>query len=137
MKSSLVTGFLVAAVGSVIANLIVLHVLRPFVIVPTAPLHALNSGPVALFTAIGAVGATIVYALMKKFLRKPERAFIWVSVVVFLVSLIPDVMLFSPASPSFAGATPASVGTLMLMHAVAGIITVWGLVKYWPAKPLA
>lgn len=123
-----------AILGSVIVNLILLYVLRPFVIVPAAPLMALNPGPVAVLTAVGAIGAIVVYALMKKFLKSPERPFIWLSVVVFLVSLVPDFMLFSPNSPSFAGASVASVGTLMLMHAAAGVVIVWSLVCYWPAK---
>lgn len=134
MKSSFWMAALVAIVGSVIANLIVLYVIGPMVTTPEHTLHALSVAPVTMLTVIGAVGAIIVYALMKKFLRRPEQPFILVSVVVFLVSLIPDVMLFN--GPMAASATWANVGTLMLMHAIAGVIIVWALVKYWPAKIL-
>jgi hypothetical protein len=58
-----IQGFLVALLGSVIANLVILYVLKPFVINPSMPLHALSIGPVAMLTVAGVLGATIVYAL--------------------------------------------------------------------------
>jgi hypothetical protein len=124
---------LIGVVLSIIVNLIVLFVLKPFVAGPT-PLMALNVMPVAMLTFIGTVGAVLVYALMRALMKNPNRTFIAISVIVFLLSLIPDYMLLGSTNHFGAGATVASVATLMLMHAVAGIIIVWSLLTLTKPK---
>ena len=126
--------FLTALVGSVVANLIILYALRPFVTIPAMPLASLALLPVVSLTIIGVIGATIVYAIMRAFLARPQTPFIWVSIVVLLLSLIPDYLIIGMTTGHFAGATFASASTLMLMHVAAAIITVWALVKMWGAK---
>jgi hypothetical protein len=128
MKFSIWISGLIAIVASIIANVIVLYALRPVVSGPVV-LHALNIGPVAVLTFIGALGATIVYAILRQFMRNPNKTFIIISIIVFLLSLIPDYLLLGSTSVMAAGATVASVSTLMLMHTVAGLIIVWVLVK--------
>lgn len=126
--------FVVAVVGAVVANLIVLFVVGPMVIDPAMPLHSLSVGPVAMLTIIGTIGATIVYAIMRSFMTRPQKAFIWLSVVVLLLSFIPDYLIIGSTTGPFAGATLPSALTLMLMHVVAAIIIVTSLVKLWGAK---
>ena len=126
--------FLTALVGSVVVNLIILYVLRPFVIVPAMPLASLALLPVASLTIFGVIAATIVYAIMRAVLARPQTPFIWISVVVLILSLIPDYLIIGMTTGHFAGATFASASTLMLMHVAAAIITVWSLVKMWRAK---
>ena len=131
-----VKSFLVATVGAVIGNLIVLFIFRPFVIIPSMPLHALRVGPVVALTVIGVIGATIVYALMRKFLASPNKYFIWVSVFVLIVSFIPDYLIIGQTTGPVAGGTWPSALVLMLMHVVAAVISVWALIKIWGAKPV-
>jgi hypothetical protein len=128
------TGFLVALVGSVVANIIILYILRPFVIVPAMPLHALSIAPVAMLTAIGAIGATIVYAIFRNYLVHPNPVFFWVAGIVLLLSFIPDYMIIGMTSGPFAGGTWASALTLALMHVVAAVLIVYALEKLWGPK---
>ena len=129
-----VKSFLIAVVGSAVGNVIVLFVFRPFVINPAMPLHALSVGPVVGLTIFGVIGATIVYALMRAFMTDPQKAFIWVSVVVLVLSFIPDYLVIGQVTGPFAGGSWPSALTLMLMHVVAAVVTVWALVKVWGPK---
>jgi hypothetical protein len=133
MKFSIWLSGLIAIIASVIVNVIVLLILKPLVAGPIV-LHALNIGPVAALTFIGALGATIVYGILRQCMKSPNKPFLVISVVVFLLSLIPDYMLLGSSSPFAAGATPASVATLMFMHAVAAVIIVSVLVKCTKTK---
>ncbi len=126
--------FLIALIGSVVANLIVLFVLGRMVINPAMPLHALSVGPVVMLTTGGVIGATIVYALMRQFLMRPQKPFVWISVFVLLVSFIPDYLIIGQATGPFAGGSVPTALVLALMHVVAAIIVVWTFVKVWGSK---
>jgi hypothetical protein len=131
-------GFLVAVVGSVVANLIILFLIGPMVINTLMPLHALSVGPVVGLTVMGAIGATIVYALMRTFMRgttaNPNGAFVWVAVVVLILSFIPDYLIIGQTSGPFAGGSWPSALTLALMHVVAAVIIVGSLTRLWGPK---
>ena len=120
---------LTAIGGSTVANLIALYLLRPFVIDQVHPLHALSMGPVATLTVVGALAAIIVYAILRRFLVHPNKTFVVISILVFLISLVPDYLILGSTNPLFAGANTASVGLLMLMHAIAAVAIVFPLVK--------
>ncbi len=82
----------------------------------------LGVGPTVLFTAVGMVGAVVVFGLISRFARRPVRLFRRVAVVVLLISLVPNVlMLFSGSMP---GTTVAGVGTLMVEHVASWAIAV-------------
>lgn len=132
-----VKSFLVALVGSVIANLIILFVLGPVVNSPDMPLHALAVGPVAGLTIGGVIGATIVYALIRAFLSRPNKLFLYVSVVVLLLSFIPDIMIIGQTTGPFAGGTVGSALVLALMHVAAAAIIVWSLTRLWGPRMVA
>jgi hypothetical protein len=129
------TSSLVAIVGSVIANLIVLFIFRPFVINPAMPLHALSIPTVTALTVIGTIGAIIVYAIMRAFMVRPNMSFIWIAVVVLIISFIPDYLIIGKTSGPFAGGTVESALVLALMHVVAAVIIVYALTKLWGPKP--
>ena len=128
------TSALVAIIGSVVANLIVLYAIGPFVNNSAMPLHALSFPTVTMLTLIGAVGAIVVYAIIRAFLQKPNKPFIWISVIVLLLSFIPDYMIIGQTTGPFAGGTLANALVLMLMHVVAAVIIVSSLVKLWGAR---
>lgn len=74
--------------------------------------------PVLFLSAVGAVGATIVYGLLQWRSARPNRLFAVITGVVLLLSFVPDVT-FLPGRP---GATTAGILVLMVMHVtVAGI----------------
>jgi hypothetical protein len=126
--------FLIALIGSVAANLAVLFVFGSVVVNPAMPLHALSVGPVTMLTTVGVIGATIVYALMRQFLARPQKPFIWLAVVVLLVSFVPDYMIIGKTTGPFAGGSVPTALVLALMHVVAAAIVVWSFVKVWGSK---
>ena len=75
-------------------------------------LDPLNYGPVVLFTSLGVVGATLVYAALDRFTDRPDRTFTIIAVVVALLSLVPDAV-FVPQLP---GATTLGAVVLAVMH---------------------
>lgn len=76
--------------------------------------------PVVL-TAIGIIGATIVFALIKRFSRQPARLFLIVALVVLLLSYLP---LLTPI-----GLPPATIAAFAVMHVVPAAIAVPILIR--------
>ena len=131
-----VRGFLTALIGSLVANLALLFLIRPFVIDSATPLNALSIGPVSVFTILGVVGATIVYALLRRFLTNPNMIFVWIAVVVLIISFVPDYMVIGQTTGMFAGGNVASALLLMLMHVVTAAIVVWSMTNLWGKRSI-
>lgn len=129
-----IKAFLAALVGSVVINAVLLFVFRSLVINPDMPLHALSLPLVTVFTTIGAVGATIVYAIMRAFMSNLNKIFIWISAVVLVLSFIPDFLIIGQTTGPFAGGTVGTAILLMVMHVAAAAAIVYSLVKLWGAK---
>lgn len=108
-------------VASVIVNLLILLIAKATLPISTgfAPLAV---GPVMMWSLVGSLGATLVFFLLARFTRRPIRIFQIVALIVFLVTLLPDIALFF--TPAFPDTTALSVGTLMLMHAGTALICV-------------
>jgi hypothetical protein len=122
-----------AGIGALVANHIVLYFAKPL-----APdLMALSPGPVTFWTVLGAVGATLVYELVRRRSQTPARTFTIVAVIALLISFIPDLLLFrTPVSPTFGNATGGGIYTLMAMHCVAAVIVTGVLTRVArPARP--
>ena len=119
---------LVAGVGSVLANLLLLFALRPFTGVSDT-FMTLAPGPVIMWSVLGAVGATITFALLRRFSRKPRRNFTLTALIVLVLSFIPDVLIHGATSAVFVGATWRAVLLLMLMHIVEAFIILWIFLK--------
>ena len=110
-----------AVLASVIANVLVS--ITAVALVGISPeFEPLYLRPVIGFTAVGVLGAVIVFALVARFSRRPVRLFRRIALVVLLLSFVPDLSLLN-ASP-YAGTTVQSVIALMLMHVVACLISV-------------
>jgi uncharacterized protein DUF6069 len=83
-------------------------------------------GSVAPYTAGGVVLAGIVYAVLRRYVRDADRAYIRLAIVALVLSWIPDVALLFINEP---GATVPAVASLMVMHAVAAAVAVTLLVR--------
>jgi len=70
--------------------------------------------------------AVVVFALVARFAKKPARTYLVISSVFLVISFLPDVFV---ASAPFPGAGWPYAITLMIMHVVAGFITVYMLIK--------
>jgi hypothetical protein len=120
---------LLAIVLAVIANLLVRVIAMPFIMVPPEFLPLSNPVPTIMFTTLGVLAATIVFAIVGRFSRQPVRTFTIISVIALILSMIPNIfMLVDPASAPFPGANVGNVLILMLQHVIAAVVAVWVLV---------
>jgi len=76
-------------------------------------------------------GAVLVYALVGRFSKKPVRTFLIISVIFLVISFLPDIAVAFAAL--LGGGWPYSI-TLMIMHIVAGTITVLMLIQLTTMK---
>jgi hypothetical protein len=75
-------------------------------------LDPLSYGPVVLFTSLGVIGATVVYAALARFTATADRTFTILAVVLAVVSIVPDVTVV----PALPGATTLGAVVLAVMH---------------------
>ena len=112
---------LAAIVGVLIVRAIALMVLTP----PFAPGLEMIFLPVVL-TLVFCTAAVVVFALVGRFAKNPIRTYIIISAVFLVISFLPDIAIASAPMPG--AGWPYSI-TLMIMHVVAGFITVYMLIK--------
>jgi uncharacterized membrane protein YhaH (DUF805 family) len=92
---------------------------------PYAPGIAMIFIPIML-TVILCTAAVVVYALVARFTKNPVRTYSIISSVFLVISFLPDIAVASAPMPG--AGWPYSI-TLMIMHVVAGFITVYMLIK--------
>jgi hypothetical protein len=112
---------LAAIVGVLIVRAIAVAILPP----PYAPGLAMIMIPIVL-TLVLCTAAVVVYALVGRFTKNPIRTYIIISSVFLVISFLPDIAAVSMPMPG--AGWPYSI-TLMIMHVVAGFITVYMLIK--------
>jgi Family of unknown function (DUF6069) len=83
-------------------------------------------GTVAPYAAGGIVLAGVAFAVVRRFVRDADRAYVRIAIVALVLSWIPDVALLVIHDP---GATVPAVASLMVMHTVAAAIVVTLLVR--------
>ncbi len=111
--------------AAIIGVLIVRTIARIILPAPYAPGLEMIMIPIIL-TLVLCTGAVIVYTLVGRFAKNPVRTYLIISAVFLVISFLPDIAV---ASAPFPGAGwPYSI-TLMIMHVVAGFITVYTLIK--------
>ena len=111
--------------AALLANILVYYLAGLFVRYdPGFPPLATVGGTI-VFTIVPAVVAVIIYALLLRFTRTPERIFTSLAAVVLVVSWIPDLTYI----PDVPGASPAQTAVLMLLHLVAAAVIVGMLTR--------
>jgi hypothetical protein len=111
--------------AAVIGVLIVRSIARAILPSPYAPGLEMIMIPIVL-TVILCTAAVVVFALVGRFSKNPVRTYIIISSVFLLISFLPD---FGVVSMPMEGAGWPYAITLMIMHVVAGFITVYMLIK--------
>ena len=111
--------------SAIIGVLIVRAIARAILPPPYAPGLAMIMIPIVL-TLILCTAAVVVYALVGRFTKNPIRTYIIISSVFLVISFLPDIAAVSMPMPG--AGWPYSI-TLMIMHVVAGFITVYMLIK--------
>ncbi len=117
---------LAAIVGVLIVRTIARLILQP----PYAPGLAMLMIPIVL-TLVLCTAAVLVFALVGRFAKNPVRTYIIISFVFLIISFLPDIAAASMRMPG--AGWPYSI-TLMIMHVVAGVITVLMLTKFTLAE---
>jgi hypothetical protein len=117
-----------AVVSAVIVNLVFIFIVKLFVH-PPSTFSPFFYNLIALYTALGVTGAGIVYAIIKKFTPRYNKVFTWISIITLVLSLIPDIGIYTSPGPDDIGATIPIVIILMLTHVFAAYIAVRKLTK--------
>ena len=112
---------LAAIIGVLIVRMIARLILQP----PYAPGLAMIMIPIFL-TFVLCTAAVLVFALVGRFAKNPVLIYIIIASVFLIVSFLPDIAAASMRMP---GAGWLYSITLMIMHVVAGLITVSMLIK--------
>ncbi|WP_435334439.1 DUF6069 family protein [Haloarchaeobius sp. TZWWS8] len=97
---------------AVIVNTLLLVLGDRFVAIP-AGFEPLSIGSVVTASAVGALAATAVYAVLDRVVDETDRTFTVVAAAVLLLSLVP---IFAVAPTMAAGVGPGVLGLLVLMH---------------------
>ena len=114
---------LATIVAAVLANLVVYYIGSAVVgYNPNFVVLSTNGGTI-IFTLVPAIVAVLLYAILLRFTRQPERIFVIMSVIVFIVTLIPD-FTYIPTGP---GSSNPQTAILVLMHVVAALVITWML----------
>jgi hypothetical protein len=120
---------LLAIIASVAANVLVRQIAVATLDISPDFVELNGNGAIITIislTALGVLGAVIVFALLARFARRPVLIFKRIAAVALVLSLLADILLLVASAP---GATVASVGVLMSMHVVAWAISVGALLK--------
>src|SRR6266542_3201507 len=110
-----------AVIGVLIVRSVAMAILPP----PYAP--GLEMIFISIFlTVFLCTAAVVVYALVGRFTKNPVRTYLIISSVFLVISFLPDIAaVFAPLPGA---GWPYSI-SLMIMHVVAGSITVYLLIK--------
>lgn len=88
------------------------------------PLTAL--GPVAVFTTLGVLGATLVYWLTTRFSRNPDQLFRLIAWVVLALSFIPNILTgLNPQAGPLPGVTWPAIIVLMVLHVPPALLSIF------------
>lgn len=112
--------------------LIVRAIARAILAPPYAPGLDIIALPIGL-TLVLCTGAVVVFALIGRFTKNPIRNYLVISIGFLLISFLPDIAAVSAPFPG--AGWPYSI-SLMIMHVVAGFITVYMLIKLTTVKSL-
>ena len=111
-----------AIVGSAVVNWLADSVI--VAVLPISPefsdLQILKVEP---FTIIGAFGAALVFALVDRTSKRPNRVYWGIATIVLLLSALP----YSERCPA-TGATPLAVGALFFLHITTYLVCVGALI---------
>jgi hypothetical protein len=111
--------------AAILGVLIVRAIAMAILPAPYAPGLAMLMLPV-IQTLILCPGAVLVFALVGRFVKNPVRTYLIISAIFLVISFLPDLAAVSAPFPG--AGWPYSI-TLMIMHLVAGFITVYMLIK--------
>jgi hypothetical protein len=115
----------IALIASVVINELIRVAAVALLNIDAGFLPLTMTGPVIMFTVFGIVGATLVYWLLARFTKSPDRIFTTIALIVLLLSFIPNILTgLNPQSAPFPGVTWAGIITLMIMHLPPALLSI-------------
>jgi Family of unknown function (DUF6069) len=132
-RRRLLTVGAVAVIASAVANSAVAAILRAVLDVPAgfAPLQAIS---VLSLTIVGVAAAVLVFAAVCRLSVRPVRLFTIVASVALVISWAAPVAAYF--ANAFPGTTASRIFGVMVLHAIAGLITIAVLRTYGMARSL-
>jgi len=112
---------LAAVIGVLIVRAVAMAILPP----PYAPGLEMIIISIVL-TVVLCTAAVVVFALVVRYAKNPIRTYLIISSIFLVISFLPDIAAVSMPMPG--AGWPYSI-TLMIMHVVAGLITVYMLIR--------
>jgi hypothetical protein len=102
-------------------NVVARLILGALVAIP-ADFPPMQLPAIVFFTALYGVGATVVYWLINRLASTPQRVWLIVVIVGFVVTALPNLALAAnPAAAPFPGGTTQLFSLLLVYHVVAGL----------------
>jgi len=118
-----------AGIAATLIDLLIVTIAAPLVYAP-ADYPSFTWFPILAGCMIGAFGAYGVYSALRRFARRPIRAFYITAALVLVASYgLPILPIVYPL-PRFAGVNWGIAVTLMVMHTVTAIVIVTSLVAF-------
>jgi hypothetical protein len=120
-KQIVVNGLL--AIGVAVGlNVVARFILGALVTIP-ADFPPMQIPAIIFFTVLYGIGATVVYWLINRLANNPQRIWLIVVIVGFVVTALPNLMLAAnPAAAPFPGGTAQLFSLLLVYHVVAGLV---------------
>ena len=120
-KQIAINGLLAIGVA-VGANVVARFILGALVTIP-ADFLPMQLPAIAFFTALYGVGATIVFWLINRLASNPQRIWLIVVIIGFVLTALPNLALAAnPAAAPFPGGTTQLFSLLLVYHVVAGLV---------------
>lgn len=117
---------LLAVVAATAANLVAFFILNALLDLPSsADFPPLSAGTVGLFTAVFTFMGVVVFALIVRFTHKPVRNFWIIATIVFVLSIIPNIIsAMNPAAAPFPFPVSSSLAfwVLIIFHIIAYLV---------------
>ncbi|SRR5579883_1861972 len=113
---------LLAVVASIGINLAISVIAKTWLAAPST-FAPLSFGPVIFWSVFFGVGATLVFALVARWSKRPGTVFVRIALIVYACTFIPDLLLLQFPT-FFPGSTLTAVLSLMTMHALEAIIII-------------
>jgi hypothetical protein len=119
-KQIVVNGLL--AMGVALGLNVVARVILGALVTIPADFPPMQLPAIVFFTVLYGIGATAVYWLINRLANNPQRIWLIVVIVGFVVTALPNLMLAAnPAAAPFPGGTAQLFSLLLVYHVLAGL----------------
>lgn len=110
----------IAIAVAVVANVVARFVLGALVTIPPE-FPPMQLPAILFFTVLYGIGAVVVYWIINRVAGNPQRVWLIVVIIAFVVTAIPDLVLAANPAAPFPGGSAALYLLLLVYHVLAGL----------------